>query len=67
MTKQLEDQRSNFMLDLRAALKRNQLVVMILYNSEKNEYLTLINGYDAEFDDVLNAYCELPFLGRIKN
>ena len=55
------------MLDLRAALKRNQLVVMILYNSEKNEYLTLINGYDAEFDDVLNAYCELPFLGRIKN
>lgn len=66
MTKQLEDQRSNFLLDLRAALKRNQLVVMILYNSEKNEYLTLINGYDAEFDDVLNAYCELPFLGRIK-
>ena len=57
MTKQLEDQRSNFLLDLRAALKRNQLVVMILYNSEKNEYLTLINGYDAEFDDVLYVNC----------
>lgn len=66
MTKQLEEQRSNFLLDLREALKSNQLVIMILHNSEKNEYLTLINGYDAEFDDVLNAYCKLPFLGRIK-
>jgi hypothetical protein len=39
---------------------------MILFNLEKDEYITISNGYDAEFEDVLNAYCELPFLGRIK-
>jgi len=39
MTKQLEEDRNNFLLDLRASLKRNQLVVIILYNSEKDEYI----------------------------
>lgn len=42
------------MLELRSALKRNLVVVMILYNSEKDEYLTMSNGNDTNFDDVLN-------------
>lgn len=66
MTKQLEEQRNNFLLELRAALKRKLVVVMILYNSEKDEYLTMSNGNDTNFDDVLNSFCELPFLGSIK-
>lgn len=66
MTKQLEEERNNFLLELRSALKRNLVVVMILYNSEKDEYLTMSNGNDTNFDDVLNSFCELPFLGSIK-
>lgn len=66
MTEQLEEQRNNFLLDVRAAVKRNQVVVMILYNSEEDEYITMSNGYDTEFDDVLKSFCEMPFLGRIK-
>jgi len=65
MTEQLEEQRNNFLLDVRAAVRRNQVVVMILYNSDENEYLTMSNGYDIEFDEVLKSFCEMPFLGRI--
>lgn len=65
MTEQLEEQRNNFLLEVRAAVKRNQVIVMILYNSEEDEYLTMSNGYGIEFDDALNAFCEMPFLGRI--
>ena len=65
MTKQMEEQRNDFLLDVRAAVKRNQVVVMILFNSEEDEYMTMSNGYDIEFDDVLKAFCEMPFLGRI--
>ena len=66
MTKQLEEQRNNFLLDVRAAVKRNQVVVMILYNSEKDDYLIMRNGLFSDFDDVLKSFCEMPFLGRIK-
>ena len=65
MTEQLEEQRNNFMLEVRAAVKRNQVVIMILYNSEEDEYFTMSNGYGIEFDDVLKTFCEMPFLGRI--
>ena len=65
MTKQLEEERNNFLLELRSALERKQEVVMIIYNSVSTEYYTLINGYDAEFDDVLKSCCELPFRGRV--
>lgn len=65
MTEQLEEQRNNFLLDVRVAVKRNQVVVIILYNSDENEYLTMSNGYGIEFDDVLKSFCEMPFLGRI--
>jgi hypothetical protein len=65
MTEQLEDQRNDFLLEVRSAVKRNQVVVMILYNSEEDEYFTMSNGYDIEFDDVLKSFCEMPFLGRI--
>ena len=37
MAKQLEEQRDDFLLDVRAAVKRNQVVVMILYNAEEGE------------------------------
>ncbi len=65
MTKQLEEERNNFLLELRSALERKQEVVMIIYNSVSIEYYTLIKGYDAEFDDVLKSCCELPFRGRV--
>lgn len=67
MTKQSEEQRNNFLLDLRAALERKQEVVMIIYNPAREEYFTLINSYDAEFDDVLKSCCELPFRGKVKS
>lgn len=67
MTKQLEELRSNFLLEVRAAVKRNQVVVMILYNSDEDEYLTMSNGYGIEFDDVLKSFCEMPFLGRLSS
>lgn len=66
MTKQLEEERDNFMLDVRSALERKQEVVMVIYNPVREEYFTLINSYDAEFDDVLKSCCELPFRGRVK-
>ena len=65
MKEQLEEQRNNFLLDVRAAVKRNQVVVMILYNSEKDDYLIMRNGLFSDFDDVLESFCEMPFLGRI--
>ena len=37
MTEQLEEQRNNFLLEVRAAIKRNQVVVIILYNADEDE------------------------------
>ena len=65
MTKRVEEQKIDFLLDVRAAVKSNQVIVMILYNQEENEYLTMSNGYDTQFDEVLKGFCEMPFLGRI--
>ena len=66
MTKKLEEQRNNFLLDVWAAVKRNQVVVMILYNSEEDRYDILRNGLFSDFDDVLKSFSEMPFLGRIQ-
>jgi hypothetical protein len=65
MTEHLEEQRNNFLLDVRAAVKRNQVVVMLLYNAEEDKCLAMSNGYGIEFDEVLKTFCEMPFLGRI--
>lgn len=65
MTEQLEEQRNNFLLEVRAAIKRNQVVVIILYNADEDEYLEASNGYDTRFDDIIKSFCEIPFLGRI--
>lgn len=65
MTEQLEEQRNNFLLDVRAAMKRKQVVVMILYNSEEDEYYIMRNDYCTDFDDTIKTFCELPFLGRV--
>ncbi len=65
MTEQLEEQRNNFLLDVRAAVKRNQVVVMVIYNSEEDDYITMSNGCGMDIDDTLKTICELPFLGRI--
>ena len=63
--KQLEEHRNDFLLDVRAAVKRNQVVMMILYNAEEDEYLAMSNGYGIEFDEVLKSFCEMPFIGRV--
>lgn len=60
-----DEQRANYLLEVRAAIKRNQVVVMIMYNAEKDEYAVWSNGYDTNFDDFINAFCEMPFMGRV--
>lgn len=65
MTEQLEEQRNNFLLDVRAAVKNNQVVVIMAYNSEEDEYFTMSNKQGMDIDDTLNTFCELPLLGRI--
>jgi hypothetical protein len=65
MTEQLEEQKNNFLLDVWAAMRRNQVVVMILYNAEENEYFIMRNDFCTDFDDTIKTFCELPFLGKI--
>ena len=60
-----EEQRNNFILEVRSAIKRNQVVVMILYNAEEDKYAVFSNGYDANFDDIIKAFLEMPLLGRV--
>ena len=61
-----EEQRNDFLLEVRAAIKRNQVVVMILHNAEEDEYAVFSNGYDAKFEDIVKTFCEMPFLGRVE-
>ena len=60
-----EEQRNDFLLEVRTAIKRNQVVVIILYNADEDEYAVFSNGYDANFDDIVMTFCEMPFLGRV--
>lgn len=61
-----EELRDNFLLDVRAAIKRNQVVMMILYNDEDDEYAVFSNSYGQDFDKVLSVFLKLPFLGRVR-
>lgn len=65
MTEPTDDLRNNFLLDVRAAVKRNQVVMMILYNDEDGEYAEFSNSYGQDFDEVLSGFLKLPFLGRV--
>lgn len=65
MVNKKDEQRDDFLLEVRAAIKRNQVVVMILYNAEEDEYAVYSNGYDAVFEEIVKAFCEMPFLGRV--
>ena len=65
MTEQLEEQRNNFLLDVWAAMRRNQVVVIIVYNSEENDYFIMSNKHCTDFDETVKTFCELPFLGKI--
>ena len=66
MVEKKDEQRDDFLLEVRAAIKRNQVVVMILYNAEKDEYAVFSNGYDADFEEIVKAFCDMPFLGRVE-
>lgn len=57
--------KENFLLDVRAAIKRNQVVMMMLYNSETGDFAELSNGYGIEFDDMIVKFMEMPFIGHI--
>ena len=59
MVDKKEEQRSDFLLEVRAAVKRNQVVVMILYNAEEDEYAVYSNGYDANFEEILTQNPEI--------
>lgn len=65
MSEQLEEQRNDFLLEVRSAVKRNQVVVIILYGAEEDDYVAMSNGYGIEFDEVLKSFCKMPFVGRI--
>ena len=57
--------REDFLLDVRAAVKRNQVVVMMLHNTETGEFGVWSNSFDCDFDDVLSSFLEMPFIGHI--
>jgi hypothetical protein len=65
ISEQLEEQRGDFLLEVRAAVRRSQVVVMILYNAADDDYVAMSNGYGIEFDEVLKSFCEMPFIGRV--
>lgn len=65
MSEQLEEQRGDFLLEVRTAIKRNQVVVMILYSAADDDYVAMSNGYGIEIDEVLKFFCEMPFIGRV--
>jgi hypothetical protein len=56
MVNKKDEQRDDFLLEVRAAIKRNQVVVMILYNAEEDEYAVYSNGYDADFEEIVKAF-----------
>ncbi len=66
MTKSSNELRNDFLLDVRAAVKRNQVVIMILYSEVEDEYAVFSNSFGLDFDDVLSSFLELPFLGRVR-
>ena len=57
--------KEDFLLDVRAAIKRNQVVLMMLHNTETGELSELSNGYGIDFDEILADFMEMPFLGHI--
>lgn len=57
--------KEDFLLDVRAAIKRNQVVMMMLHNTETGEFSELSNGYDIDFDEILADFMEMPFIGHI--
>jgi hypothetical protein len=65
MTELTNEQRDNFLLDVRDAIKRNQVVMIILYNDENDEYAVFSNTYGQDFDEVLSGFLKLPILGRV--
>ena len=65
MKERLEEQRNNFLLDVWAAIKKNQVVVIILHSSEIGHYYITRNDNVTDIDDMLKSLCEIPFLGRI--
>lgn len=65
MKEQLEEQKNNFLLDVRAAVRRNQVVVIILYYNEIGHYNIMHSSSVTDVDNTLKSLCELPFLGRI--
>ena len=55
----------NYLLSIRSAVKNNQVVIIILYDSNNDEYTTVCNNYGIDFDEVLAEFNEMPFVGRI--
>lgn len=57
--------KEDFLLDVREAIKRNQVVMMMLYNSETGDFSEYSNGYGIDFDEMLVDFMEMPFIGHI--
>lgn len=57
--------KEDFLLDVRAAIKRNQVVMMMLYNSETGDFAEYSNGFGIDFDEMLASFMEMPFIGHI--
>ena len=57
--------KEDFLLDVRAAIKRNQVVLMMLHNTETGEFAEYSNDYGIDFDEILSDFMEMPFIGNI--
>ena len=63
--KSLEDQKIDFLLAARKAVRNNQMTIIMFYNPEKDSFTTLSNSYGMDFDEVMSMFNDMPFLGRM--
>jgi hypothetical protein len=57
--------KEDFLLVVRAAIKKNQIVLMMLHNIETGEFAEYSNDYGIDFDEILSDFTEMPFIGHI--
>lgn len=65
MSKTDDDLRSDFLLNLRDAIDKKRLVVLIAWSKEDDEWSAFLPGDKAESDAILNTIETLPFIGKM--
>lgn len=59
--------KEDFILDVREAVKRNQVVLIMIHSTETDEFGIWSNAEGCEFDSILSALVEMPFTGRVSS